>query len=43
MPEIALYARADGLCEPRSDKGIQFMKDNAGCMMILQVTDNPRT
>lgn len=43
MPEIALYARADGLCEPRSNKGLQFMKDNSGCMMILQISDNPRT
>ena len=43
MPEIALYARADGLCEPRSNKGLQFMKDNAGCMMLLQVSSEPRT
>lgn len=43
MPEVALYARADGLCEPRSDKGTQFIKDNAGALMILQVTGDPRT
>lgn len=43
MPEIALYARADGLCEPRSAKGVEYMKKHAGAMMILQVTENPRT
>lgn len=43
MPEIALYARNDGLCEPRSAKGVEYMKKNAGAMMILQVTENPRT
>jgi hypothetical protein len=43
MPEIALYARQDGLFEPRSEKGRKYTSDHAGSMFILHVTDSPRT
>ncbi len=43
MPEIALYARADGMCEPRSKQGLEFMQNHAGEMMILTVNAEPRT
>jgi len=34
MTEIALYGRTDGLFEPRTDKGIEISKKNAGKLVI---------
>lgn len=43
MPEIMLYARADGMYEPRSEKGLEYTKKHAGKLFVLHVTENPRT
>lgn len=43
MPEIALYGREDGLFEPRTDKGLEFVKDRAGKMVLAKISANTRS
>lgn len=43
MADMALYARSDGLLEPRANKSIDFVKENAGRMMIADISANIRT
>lgn len=43
MGDVALYARADGLYEPRHPKAIDICKANAGRMVIASITTEPRT
>ena len=43
MPELFLYARHDGLWEPRSEKALEFTKKNAGGAAVLNVSDDLRT
>lgn len=43
MGDMALYAREDGLLEPRADKSIAFVKENAGRMLIADISANIRT
>lgn len=43
MGDVVLYAREDGLFEPKHPKAIQMVKDNAGKMFIANITAEPRT
>lgn len=43
MTDMALYARADGLFEPRAKKSIDFVKSNAGKMVVVDISHNVRT
>jgi len=43
MADMALYARADGLLEPRATKSIEFVKQNAGKLLIADISANIRT
>lgn len=43
MGEVALYARADGLFEPRHPKAVELCKANAGKMFIADISMEPRT
>lgn len=43
MPEIALYARQDGLFEPRHPKAVDIVKQNAGKMFLVQINEDYRT
>ncbi len=43
MTEIALYGREDGLLEPRYDKGMDFIKERAGKLLIGQFAADTRS
>lgn len=43
MTDMALYARADGMLEPRAQKAIDFVTANAGKMLIADISENIRT
>lgn len=43
MAEVSLYARADGLFEPRHPKAIDLCKLHAGKMFIVNIAADPRT
>lgn len=43
MTDMALYARADGMLEPRALKAIEFVKANAGRLIPAKILSNIRT
>ena len=43
MGDMALYAREDGLLEPRAPKAVEFVKEQAGNMLIADISHNTRT
>ncbi len=43
MADVALYARADGLYEPRHPKAIEICKSNAGRMVIADIAADTRS
>jgi hypothetical protein len=43
MADMALYARDDGLLEPRAQKSVAFVKSNAGKLIIADISANTRT
>lgn len=43
MADMALYARDDGLLEPRSQKSIDFVKENAGKLIIADIASDTRS
>jgi hypothetical protein len=43
VSDVALYARADGLYEPRHPKAIEICKANAGNMVIADIAANTRS
>lgn len=43
MADMALHCRADGLLEPRAEKSVEFVKTNAGKMIIADVAADTRS
>lgn len=43
MADMALYARADGMLEPRAAKSVEFIKANAGKMIIADIAHDTRS
>ncbi len=43
MADMALYARADGLLEPRAEKSLEFVKGNSGRMIIANIAQDTRS
>ena len=43
MSDMALYARSDGLLEPRAEKSVEFVKANAGRMIIADIAADTRS
>lgn len=43
VADMALYCRNDGLFEPRADKAIEFVKGNAGRMLIADIAQDTRS
>lgn len=43
MTSMALYARSDGLFEPRSTKALEFVKTNAPKLFIADIASNTRS
>lgn len=43
MADMALYARSDGLLEPRAEKSIEFVKSNSGNLIIADIASDTRS
>lgn len=43
MADMALYARDDGMLEPRAEKSVEFVKSNAGNLIIADIASDTRS